>query len=407
MVLKSPDIPSMLVETAYISNPRGGAATARADPAGEARRRHPPGHTRLFLLRSARGYAHRATGARGGTADRSRPPPRGLADGRVSRQTPCLRSRPLCENTRFARWPLSIQILADELVNQIAAGEVIERPASVVKELVENSLDAGRAAHRGGARARRLRADSRARRRRRDPRRRRSRLALARHATSKIASLEDLERVATLGFRGEALPSIASVSRLIAHLALGARPTRLARRCARRRGRARRRPPRIRRAPASRCATCSSTCRRGASSCARRRPSISTSLRMLERLALSRFEVGFALVHNGKTVWSLPPATTQAASASRASRSSAARNSPRHVIELRQDGEGLRLSGWLALPDVLPQPVGSAIRLSQWPLRARQAHRRRGAPRLSGRAVQRPILAPTCSTWMWIRAASM
>jgi DNA mismatch repair protein MutL len=242
---------------------------------------------------------------------------------------------------------LPIQLLSDSLISQIAAGEVIERPASVVKELVENALDAGAQRievelERGGCGSIRVRDDgggidaaeiS---------------LALTRHATSKIASLQDLEHVSTLGFRGEALPSIASVSRLslMSRSADGthawgieARDGEIS-------------AP----APASHARGTSVEVRDLFFNVPARRKFLRTEnteyqhiVRMLERLALSRFDVAFTLVHNGKNIWTLPAAMSDLKRLERVAKI-CGEEFAAHVIELRHETESLVLSGWLALP---------------------------------------------------------
>jgi DNA mismatch repair protein MutL len=248
---------------------------------------------------------------------------------------------------RRTRSFLPIQQLSDALISQIAAGEVIERPASVVKELVENALDAQAKRievelERGGCGLIRVRDDGVG------IQPQEIALALARHATSKIASLDDLERVATLGFRGEALPSMASVSRLslvsrsaaAAHAwSVEARDGALA-------------AP----VPASHPPGTSVEVRDLFFNVPARRKFLRSDateyqhiVRMLERLALSRFGVGFTLVHNGRTVWSLPAAFSAAERLARVAKI-CGEDFAGHVIELKHDTESLRLSGWLALP---------------------------------------------------------
>ena len=242
---------------------------------------------------------------------------------------------------------MSIQILNDELINQIAAGEVIERPASVVKELVENSLDAGAARidvelERGGCGLIRVRDDGIGI----EPTE--IGLALARHATSKITSLDDLERVATLGFRGEALPSIASVARLW----LTSRSNEAEHAwCVEARDGALTSP-----SPASHPPGTSVEVRDLFFNVPARRKFLRAEsteyqhvLRMLERLALSRFEVGFSLAHNGKSVWSLPPTRSEAERRARVA-ALCGEDFAAHVIELRHESGQLRLTGWIALP---------------------------------------------------------
>ena len=242
---------------------------------------------------------------------------------------------------------MPIKTLPDHLVNQIAAGEVVERPSSVVKELVENSLDAGArhvkvALDQGGRQTIRVSDDGEGIGR--DD----LALALQRHATSKIGSLEDLERVATMGFRGEALPSIASVSRLDLSSC--------------RAGETHGWQVSVRRGEVSEPEP--AALREGTrivvedlfyNTPARRkflraeRTEFNHVDQLLRRFALARFDVGFELEHNGRSVSVLAPAADEASREQRLARVKG-RDFLEHAIGIGDERSGLRLSGWVAEP---------------------------------------------------------
>lgn len=240
-----------------------------------------------------------------------------------------------------------IHQLPQELVNQIAAGEVIERPASVVKELVENSLDAGALRieidiEDGGSRLIRIRDDGDGISADDLP------LAVAPHATSKIATLEDLERVRTLGFRGEALPSIASVSRF----ALISRETGAdaAWRIDIEAGRTA--PPR----PAQHPPGTTLEIRDIFHNVPARRKFLRAERtefghidELIKAIALARPNVEFRLSHNGKPVRLLRPAADEATMMARIGEILGDDFSARS-LRIEHSGAGLRLSGWVGLP---------------------------------------------------------
>ncbi len=240
-----------------------------------------------------------------------------------------------------------IRPLSPELVNQIAAGEVIERPASVVKELVENSLDAGATKieidiAQGGARLIRVRDDGSGIPRDELP------LALAAHATSKIETFEDLTRVASMGFRGEALASIASVSRLQltsrthneSHAwrieAAGARIGETQ--------------------PASAAVgTCVEVHDLFHAVPARRkflraeRTEFGHIDELVKSLALARSDIEFRLSHNGKPVRLLKPASDTEARLARAAELLGA-SFAENCLAIEHTAAGMELRGWVGLP---------------------------------------------------------
>ena len=242
---------------------------------------------------------------------------------------------------------MPIRVLPSHLVNQIAAGEVIERPASVVKELVENALDAG--ARRievqvelGGVGLVRVRDDGGGIAAQELP------LALERHATSKIASLEDLEQVVSLGFRGEALPSIASVSRL--RLTSRRAPATEGTSVAVDGGGLE--PPR----PAAHPPGTSVEVRDLFYNVPARRKFVRSAAtefqhieRGLVRLALSRPDVGVLLTHNGRRVLGVD-AAADAAGRERRVAALLGDEFLAGALAIEHAALGLRLHGWLALP---------------------------------------------------------
>ncbi len=244
---------------------------------------------------------------------------------------------------------MPIRLLPDVLINQIAAGEVVERPAAVVKELVENSLDAGARRievdlEQGGLALIRVRDDGQG------IERDELRLALARHATSKIASLSDLENVGSLGFRGEALPSILSVSRLtLASRTQGAEHGWSVS------GAGAFDPTVAPQALAHPAGTSVEICDLFFNTPARRKflKSPSTELRhaeqWLRRLALGRTDVGLALRHERRRLIDLAPVVDDATRDARLKAVCGEEFLENRVLvdESRHD---LRLTGWFARP---------------------------------------------------------
>ena len=245
----------------------------------------------------------------------------------------------------FAAMP--IRLLPPQLIDQIAAGEVVERPASVVKELVENSLDAGAArieveVEQGGQRLIRVRDDGVGISGAELP------LAVSRHATSKIGSLEDLERVATLGFRGEALPSIASVS----HLSLQSRIAGEEHGWRIDLDGGAGDDPR----PGPHPVGTTVTVRDLFYNTPARRKFLRTERtelghvdRLVRRLALSRFSAGFRLVSNHRPVLDLPPAIDDGARLKRIAEVCGSAFAEQSLV-MAHTASGLGLSGWLGLP---------------------------------------------------------
>ena len=240
---------------------------------------------------------------------------------------------------------MPIRQLSNHLINQIAAGEVVERPSSVVKELVENSLDAGATdiaidILAGGQKLIRIRDDGCG-----IPKAEIG-LALSRHATSKISSLDDLEAVASLGFRGEALPSIASVSHLMLTSSDGDKAWRVTS------NNGETSEP----APAAHPRGSTVEVHDLFFNTPARRKFLRTERtefthidRWVKRLALARPDVAFTLTHNRRPTLRLPKAVDHDSRLERIARI-CGESFASQAVWIEREMDGIALSGWVGLP---------------------------------------------------------
>ena len=241
-----------------------------------------------------------------------------------------------------------IQILSPRLANQIAAGEVVERPANVVKELLENSVDAGSTrieidVEQGGVKLIRIRDNGFGIDKDDLP------LSLSRHATSKIKNLDDLESVQSLGFRGEALASISSVSRLVlsSHekdceqawqvTAEGRDMSAEVKPCAHPVGTTVEMRDLFFNTPARR------------KFLRTEKTEFNHLEEVIKRMALSRFDVGFQLRHNQKVIHSLRPCTSEFDQEKRIA-SLLSAQFMQEAVNIDMEAAGLKLWGWVGLP---------------------------------------------------------
>ena len=248
-----------------------------------------------------------------------------------------------------------INLLSQRLANQIAAGEVVERPASVVKELMENSLDAGASrleieVEQGGMKQIKIKDDGLG------IHKQDLELALSRHATSKITDLEDLENIASLGFRGEALASISSVSRLTMTSKAGDDVTAGSGDNSGWKVVAEGQEMDVILSPAAHSRGTTLEVRDLFFNTPARKKFLKTEKtefsridEILKRIALSRFDVQFSLTHNQRAIRKLLPAKSDQEKQRRVALVCGPAFAESSVF-VEMEGQGLRLWGWVSLP---------------------------------------------------------